>query len=58
MNRIENLSWVFQKQKKIHEGIEFHNSIQDWVLLPLAGCRKVLGKMPGPPTKTQPPTYI
>ena len=30
---MENFSWVFQKQerkeKKTHEEIEFHNSIQD-----------------------------
>ena len=46
---MEDLSRVFQKQKrkkKKHEEIEFHNSIQDWVLLPFTGCRKVLGKMP------------
>ena len=28
---MENLSRVFQKQKKKKKEIEFHNSIQDWV---------------------------
>ena len=42
VNRIENLSRVFQKQKrkKTHEEIEF--------LLPFTSCRKVLGEMAGP----------
>ena len=32
-NRMESLPRVFQKQKrKTHEKIEFHNSVQDWVL--------------------------
>ena len=32
-NRMESLPSVFQKQKrKTHEKIEFHNSVQDWVL--------------------------
>ena len=44
---MENLSWVFEKQerKKTHEGIEFRTSIQDWVLVPFTGCRKVPGKI-------------
>ena len=43
---MENLSRVFQKQtKKTYEEIEFHNSIQDF-LLPFTGSRKVLEKMP------------
>ena len=47
---MENLSRVFEKQKQTnkkitHEEIEFHNSVQDCVLLPFIGCRKVIGKM-------------
>ena len=48
---MENLSGVFQKQKrkKTDEEIEFHKSIQDWVLTTIYWlyCRKVLGKMSG-----------
>ena len=45
---MENISRVFQKQKrkKLHEEIELHNSFKIGFLLPLTGCRKVLGKMP------------
>ena len=47
---------VFQKRKrkrKIHEEIEFHNSVQFKIefLLPFIGCRKVLGKMSKKPRK-------
>ena len=33
------------KEKKKHEETEFHNSIQDRVLLPWINCRKLLVKM-------------
>ena len=50
MNRMENLSKLFQKQKrktkKTHEETEFHNSIQVEFLLPFTGCGKLIGKMP------------
>ena len=44
---MENLSRVFQKQRKKHEEIEFHR-FQDWVwvLLLFTSCRKVPGKIP------------
>ena len=35
-----------QNKKNTQEEIEFHNSIQNWVLVPFTGCRKVPGKIP------------
>ena len=48
---MENLSRVFQKQKRkrMYDGTEFNNSIQDWNLLPLIGFRKMLGERSDPP---------
>ena len=49
MNKMENLSRLFQKQKrekKTHEEIEFHNAIKTEFLLPCTGCRKIIEKIP------------
>ena len=48
---MENLSKSISKTKrkkktKTNEEIGFHNSIQDWVLLPFTSYGKVLGKVP------------
>ena len=42
--------WVnrMEKEKKeAHKEIEFHSSIQIWILTVFTGCRDVVGKMPG-----------
>ena len=47
---MENLSWVFQKQKKKRKKqmkrLIFITQFKIEFLLPFTGCRKVLGKMP------------
>ena len=44
VNRVENLSGVF---KKIHvKRLNFITQFKIEFLLPITGCRKVLGKMP------------
>ena len=47
MNKIENLSRVFQKKrrKKHMKGLSFITQFKIEFLLPFTCCRKVLGKM-------------
>ena len=42
---MKNLSRIFQKQKKAHEGIEFITQFKIEILLPFTGFRKVFRKM-------------
>ena len=48
MNRMENISRVFQKQKrkKNMKRLNFITLFKIEFLLPFTGCKKVLGKMP------------
>ena len=46
---MENISWVFQKQKRktFMKRLSYITHFKIEFLLPFIGCRKVLGKMPG-----------